>query len=386
MSENSKQDGRLYFLDWLRILAFAGLVIYHVGMYYVSWNFHVKSPFAGPGLEPWMKLTEPWRMSLLFMVSGAAAAYMLKSGPNLGLVGRRSAYLLLPLLVGMVLIVPPQSYFQVVQQFNYSGSYTEFLGLYFSSYRGFCNGTGCLIMPTWNHLWFLPYLWVYTMLVCALLVIWPSALRNAAWLLERILRGVWLLLIPAALILVARLALFEKYPSTHALFGDWFNHAIYFGMFATGAALAAGKNMWERMASVRWLALGLAFAFWAYLVFVRPPKPLEHAVVAVYQWSALVACFGFAVRCLNKDWPIRKQLAEAVFPLYILHQTVIIVASQVLLPHHIRPSLEAPLIIAITFVLSYSGYLLVRQFGPLRPLFGLRTAQAKPQVAARSGA
>ena len=34
---------RLFFLDWLRIGAFALLVLYHVGMYYVSWSWHVKS-------------------------------------------------------------------------------------------------------------------------------------------------------------------------------------------------------------------------------------------------------------------------------------------------------------------------------------------------------
>ena len=37
---------RLYFLDWVRILAFFVLIAYHVGMYYVSWDWHVKSPYA----------------------------------------------------------------------------------------------------------------------------------------------------------------------------------------------------------------------------------------------------------------------------------------------------------------------------------------------------
>ncbi|MGI4844492.1 MAG: hypothetical protein ACRYF7_14365 [Janthinobacterium lividum] len=50
---------RLYFLDWVRILAFFILIFYHVGMYYVSWDWHVKSPFAGTGPEPFMKLSSP---------------------------------------------------------------------------------------------------------------------------------------------------------------------------------------------------------------------------------------------------------------------------------------------------------------------------------------
>ena len=44
------RSDRLYFLDWLRVAAFGLLVLYHVGMYYVSWDWHVKSPFsAAPG-------------------------------------------------------------------------------------------------------------------------------------------------------------------------------------------------------------------------------------------------------------------------------------------------------------------------------------------------
>ena len=57
-------------LDWIRIVAFLLLIAYHVGMYYVSWDWHVKSPAASTALEPWMRLVSPWRMDLLFAVSG----------------------------------------------------------------------------------------------------------------------------------------------------------------------------------------------------------------------------------------------------------------------------------------------------------------------------
>ena len=366
---------RLFFLDWLRILAFTALVLYHVGMYYVSWDFHVKSPFATPALAPWMKLSEPWRMSLLFMVSGAATAYMLKAGPSLAFVRRRSARLLLPLLCGMVLIVPPQSYFEVMQKYGYAGSYIDFLRLYFTGFAGFCKSGHCLILPTWNHLWFLPYLWIYTLLACAVAALWPPMLQSAARLAEACCRGAWLLIVPIALIVAVRLTLFGRYPSTHALFGDWFNHAIYFGMFAAGAAFAASGLLWDRMAVLRWPALALAVAFWAVLVFVRPARPLEHAVVAIYQWSALVAAFGFAKVHLNHDSPLRSRLTEAVFPVYILHQTILIAASQALLPWLLPPVIEAPLIIVATFALSIAGYEVVRRFALLRPWFGMKAAR-----------
>jgi hypothetical protein len=341
-------------------------------MYYVSWDFHVKSPFAGPGLEPWMKLSEPWRMSLLFLISGAATSYMMKGVTSLGLVRRRSARLILPLLFGIVILVPPQSYFEVVQKFGYPGNYLDFLYLYFGHFQGFCSGVHCLILPTWNHLWFLPYLWAYTVLLIGLSALWPTALKGASLLAEVALRGVWLMGIPIVVMLSARLLLFEKYPSTHAFVGDWFNHATYLSMFFIGAAFATSKLLWTRMESLRWFALIHALVFWAVLVFVRPPKPLEHAVVAIYQWSAIVAAIGFAKTHLNNDSSFRRRFTEAVFPVYIVHQTIIVLASQAVLSFQMRPTLEGPLIILVTFVFSYAVYELVRRISLLRPWFGLK--------------
>ena len=68
--------GRRVDLDWIRILAFASLILYHVGMYYVTWDYHVKSPFFSPTIEPLMLLVNPWRLALLFLVSGAATAFI----------------------------------------------------------------------------------------------------------------------------------------------------------------------------------------------------------------------------------------------------------------------------------------------------------------------
>lgn len=93
---------RLYFLDWLRIIAFFLLILYHTGMYYVSWDWHVKSPHAGPAIEPLMLLLSPWRMSLLFLISGVASGFLLTKAPG-GFLRERTRRLLPPLLFGTLL-------------------------------------------------------------------------------------------------------------------------------------------------------------------------------------------------------------------------------------------------------------------------------------------
>ena len=102
-------------LDWLRIIAFGLLILYHVGMFYVSWDWHVKSSRANGALEPLMMLTNPWRLTLLFLISGAATRYMAdKMGPWT-FTRARMGRLWPPLLLAVFLVVPPQTYYEVLE-------------------------------------------------------------------------------------------------------------------------------------------------------------------------------------------------------------------------------------------------------------------------------
>ncbi|MEO6365260.1 MAG: acyltransferase family protein, partial [Luteimonas sp.] len=157
---------RRHDLDWIRVCAFALLVLYHVGMYYVTWDWHVKSPAASTALEPLMVLTSPWRLSLLFLVSGAATAFLLDKSRT-GFLRARSWRLLVPLVFGMLVIVPPQAYYEIVEKSagGYTEGYLTFWGRYLHGDGSFCRDGECLDLPTWNHLWFVAYLWVYTVLL-----------------------------------------------------------------------------------------------------------------------------------------------------------------------------------------------------------------------------
>ena len=89
-------------LDWVRIAAFALLILYHVGMFYVPWNWHIKSVPTIPALEPLMLALNPWRLSLLFLVSGVATRFMLRKTAAGALLRSRSWRLLIPLVFGML--------------------------------------------------------------------------------------------------------------------------------------------------------------------------------------------------------------------------------------------------------------------------------------------
>ena len=142
------------------------------------------------------------------------------------------------------------------------------------------------------------------------------------------------------------------------------------------------------MVRVRWLALLLWLATWAGLIgyFVRyadgqPPELLRNAMRMVWgldQWCAIVAVLGFARHWNPGDSRVLRYLAPAVFPVYILHQTVTVVAAHHLKPLAIPPLAEGFLLVFITFAACFAGYEVVRRISWLRPLFGLkRTVHAR---------
>jgi glucan biosynthesis protein C len=383
---------RYHFLDWVRILAFFLLILYHVGMLYVTWGWHVKSPAASDALEPFMMLSAPWRLSLLFLVAGVASSCMLARLRPLVFLRRRSWRLLVPLAFGMLVVVPPQSYCEVIEKLGYGGSYLDFMRLYLSGYHGFCQD-GCLILPTWNHLWFIAYLWVYTALLSVLVPGLGARFERLAAGLGRLLSGWRIVVLPAAVLALARMLMLERFPTTHALVDDWYMHAVYFTVFALGALLARVPAFWARVEALRWTALALAVAGWALMtiVYALPEDAIEgrpwaaaiyplRAVVALESWSAILAACGFARRHLDHDGPARRYLTEAVFPVYILHQTVIVALAHALKPLHRPAGLEACLLIVLTLVLCFAGFEIVRRVPLLRPLFGLGPVRTRRQA------
>lgn len=373
---------RLIFLDWVRIIAFAMLVFYHVGMYYVTWDFHIKSAHASNAIEPLMRLSNPWRMDLLFLVSGAATSFMLLRGGASGqLLRLRAKRLLIPLLFGILVVVPPQSWVEVVQKHHYQGGYGDFMLLYLTHYKGFCDVAGkCLILPTWNHLWFLPYLFLYTLLLWLGLRRWPVMLERLGVQIGKLMSGFGLLVWPTLYLAVTLLLLRKSFPQNYSVWGDWFSHSQYLAMFVLGAVLARMPGIWRQMAQWRWIALALALTAWLMLVLAlwlarEAQLPMRHIgpwAYSVQQWCAMVAVLGFACIHLNRDGPLRRYLTKAVFPIYILHQTLIILLAQAFKPLMLEPGIEGLLLVLITFAISFAIFEIVRRLAWVRPVFGLK--------------
>jgi hypothetical protein len=381
----SQAQGRHYGMDWLRIGAFQLLILYHVGMAFVPWDFQVK--VADPPIG-WattlMMLTSPWRLSLLFAVSGyASAALLARATGGIGaFLASRLARLGIPLLFGMAILVTPQPWVWLVTHYGYRDGFGTFLLRDYYSFRSISG----VIVPTWMHLWFVAYLIGYTMLLCLLLALPERVRRLGSTAAERLLGGPLLLPLGIAFVYFARASFEAGWEDNHLLLTDWSAHAHYWPVFLFGYLLRGSEPI--RLAIARWwpaagvAAIGgyavLAWFELRYGLAIAPPSlwALHGWAQSAEAWGALIALIGVADRFWNVDHRWRPMLAEAVFPFYLIHQTIIITVGYWMTGSGIAPLPAFLLLVAATMAGCWAFYLAGREVRWLRPLIGLKAGKA----------
>ena len=394
MTTTVQQIDRRYDLDWIRVGAFFLLILYHTGMFYVPWDWHVKTPHVVEGLMPLMLLTNPWRLTLLFLVSGAATRLMADKTTVGQLTGARIVRLLPPLLFAMFVIVPPQSYYEIVEYLAQHPSapvgVENFWVRYVTASGHWCGTDGdCLITPTWNHMWFVAYLLFYTLVLALMLLVWKTAGERIQQAAEYLLKGVGLFAWPILFLAMLRATLYAKYGETHALVGDHYVHAVSFSAFLLGFGLAKSDTLRERLVAVRWPALIVAVAAWAgwsiYVWTYRHDTPipspqlklLMRFVFAADTWCAIVAILGFGAKHLTHGGPVLRYLSLGVFPFYLVHQTLIVVMAHHLAKLGLPQGLEGAILVVATFAGCFATYEIVRRIPGVRILFGLKGQPAE---------
>ncbi|GAB3257421.1 acyltransferase family protein [Chitinimonas naiadis] len=379
---------RRHDIDALRIIAFALLILYHTGMFYVAeWNWHVKSTHTAEWLQLPMLFVNRWRMDLIFLISGVATAFLLRGTGAAAFIRQRSWRLLLPLLFGMAVVVPIQPYAQGVSNGLVAPGFGQFLIDYYSfqlwpakAFDGWEHGF------TWNHLWYIPYLFCYSLLLVAL----RPVLGKLAPLFQS-LRGWRLLVLPAMPLLFYCWALKRDFPETHALLGDWYNHAVYFSLLVYGWWLGGSESIWGELVRLRKSSLTLALMFFAIyysLLKLLPEDIGEGALLlawlvrSLYVWCMLATILGWGHALLNRPFRWLAWGNESVYPWYVLHQSLIVLIGYCLLPYHLGPVLEPVLVLSGTVLgcwLLNDG--VIRRVGWLRYCFGLKARSVSAPTA-----
>lgn len=372
---------RRHELDWLRVLAFGLLILYHIGMAYVAeWGWHIKSSYQSEGLQNLMLWSNQWRMSLLFLISGAAVSYQLHRDAGWRFFSRSIRRLFIPLLFGSLVIVAPQSFVELkvkgyIPDMSYLAFWRDYLGYPFGFGEPLPAAYGRLEPAniTWNHLWYLAYLLAFISFLWALYPL-LSRLQNPGQRLEQSLHPALLYILPIALLFALGELLWERFPTTHLLIDDWHNNARYFLVFFIGFALVRSNRLWSAVKEMRQLSLLLATATYAgilfyakggvlshYLELIAPVEaPLRGLVWSANGWLWIMAILGYAQAWLHRPNRHIQTANDGVYCYYILHQTLIVLALYGLGRYALGPVIEPLLITAITTAGCVLGYRLVK--------------------------
>jgi len=308
---------------------------------------------------------------------------------------RRSRMLLVPLAFGMLAIVPIQAWVEARVNGAFEAGFGAFLLRYWQlapwPEGGFA---GAEFGVTWNHLWYLAYLWAYSLLLVPLLLLARIVKRSGfEWKRPAAGTPVW----PIALIVVPTFAWFAViywlepiFGDTKALFGDWANHAKFFPVFLFGFVIARNNAFWDALVKGRYRVLSIAalgfVLYFGLRILGRVITPETAADLpewnwraisdsghAVYAWSALLSILAFGAVWLNRSWSWLPLANRAVYPWYILHQSLIVPLAYLLIAFEVPGSFEVLLVLSGTLVgciVLVHGVIL--KLPLLWPLFGVQ--------------
>jgi hypothetical protein len=382
---------RRYDLDWLRVIAILTLLFYHTGMIYVSWGWHIKSAEHSLPMELVMRWLHLWRMPLLFFISGAGTFFALRKRSFGSYAGERVRRLFVPLIFGMLVIVPPQIYIEWLFKGKFDGSYADFYPQVFNFQPYKEDLTGGAF--SWHHLWFIAYLFLYS-LISIPVFRWLKSesggrfLGRIGQLIARPGGALWLV----GILLLNDVALGGFFPNeTHALINDWAYFVKNLLLFWLGYVLISRRDFWQTITDQRRYFL-LATIICTGILYsadaLVSPEAFHNSNLlrTLYSfnrigltWFSVLMTVGYGYRYLNRNpsWngrPILPHLNEAVYPFYILHQTVIILIGYYVLTKTNLGVYDGFLTVSLlSLAVCVATYLLlIRPFKLTRLLFGLK--------------
>ena len=328
-------------IELLRVGALVAVFAAHAAQPFNPWDqWHVQSPERSKWLGELVLFFAPWVMPLFVLLGGASAWYSLgkRSAPEY--LDERVTRLVIPLAAGILLVVPPQVYFDRRQHGLFDGSFIEF-------YPQFFDGVYPRGNFTWSHLWFLGILALLGLITLPLFQ-WlrgDAGRRAMSWVATVCAKpgAILLLAIPA---IGVRASLWGIFPHAQPITIDWSNRTTLLAVFVSGYLLAGEPRLMSAVDRQWKLALGGALVFsagmfaWAWPgdFTKRFPMPFTREYVLVWStyalggWAWCVALLG-AARSVR--WGFSRFIAWAhdlLNPFYILHQTLIVALAFYLIP------------------------------------------------------
>jgi surface polysaccharide O-acyltransferase-like enzyme len=374
---------RLYFLDWLRVIAVGAVFLVHAILPFAGGSWIVTDREASTLAALLAGLFNQFGIPLLFLVSGAGVWYALRSRTARQFIGERLKRLAVPFLFGILIFSPVQAYFQLRADEEFAGTLLHHYIPQFFRSNHFTSRDFQWVGSYGYHLWYLFFLLVFSIAALALFLYLRRTPTTITWLASIIrLRGITLLL--AVPLIGVQTFLRPRFPD----YLGWADFGFWLVFFVYGYVLVSDERFMEavqrdfRIASGAFIvSLGVIGGIFFMEVgssitatadYYSDALPLLIAMT-LNSWTLILILLMLGKRWLNIPHRFLGELNEAVLPFYLLHHAPIVVIAFFATRWEVSSGVK---FMAITFGALFMTLVLyvvvVRPFNILRFLMGMR--------------
>jgi len=352
---------RRYGVDWLRIFVVFLLFPFHTARIFDWWEINYIKATPNAFSSWFVAAVGFWLMALLFVIAGFSAFHALQKRKPGEYIQERVLRLLVPLLFGLVLIVPVQGYYAVLQHENFTGNYFSFLSGYFTDFHDISGYTGGF---TPAHLWFILYLFVISMALLPLMLRLSKQREGSI--------NVWMLMLA-----------FVPMTAAEALPGIGGKNPFFFALlFMLGFLIARSVGTMAAVRRIRFATLAAAFVLTpAYLMLASSLgwpggiDLLSGGIALLRNLCVLLiilALLGFADTYFNKPLPVLSYLNGASYPVYVLHQSVMMAIAYYIVQAGYSSVFSFIVIMLGSLAASLALYEMFRRIAAARIILGIK--------------
>lgn len=372
---------RRHDLDWLRVLAVLLLIYFHAAAVFYQGElgeFYIQNNPPSYALEKFIFFVHQWHMPLLFLLSGSATWFSLKARSSAEYLSDRFKRLFIPFVFGTLVLVPPQVYYKLLSRQRFQGSFLLFYPHFFDGIRPYGNFE-------WAHLWFLIYLFLLSIVALPFFLLVKHQ-SDQHWYLNLLtyLEKPGAIFLPAVPLALIEGALRPHWAGFQNLYDDWANVLLYFTCFVYGFVYCS--NLRIELVIVRYRSVMFAIAILSMSILfslqmsdVLPMRSYSVSYV-LYQmfrgfnsWCWVLTLLALGRRYLSFEHKFLVYFSQASYPVFLLHQSVLVVVSFYIVQCSFNSTEKFWLISTITILITIVLYdLLIKRFNFLRFLFGLK--------------
>jgi hypothetical protein len=322
-------------------------------------------------------------MPLFFFISGASSYLSIKKRGLKKYSTERVLRLLIPFILGVLIVVPPQP-FLAAKRFNaYSGNYFNWVFFdYFQTGLRDIEGYRGTLTPA--HLWFIGVLFILSFVALPIILLLE---RQDGKIFSKLIlfakrRPFLTLYIIPVVIATSFLALPVEIAGKNALY--------YLACFLFGYIIIRDPTLGKLIARFRkilYIIMAIGYTIFILYYYLSIYTGFGNSTTSyimngfslgLVMWATVLSIYSIFMEKMNRAGKIHRYASPAAYPLYIQHQTWIMVVAYFIVPLNIHYGWKYVIILIGGFLLSIIGFEIIRRVNILRIMFGMKWKKRLP--------